>query len=176
MTTIIGKLIDEWRALRAELAEIEAAEHPDITDSYGRVWVWKPGGGDLYSHDNALCIPKDWVNDEKSGLPSYSLVDNPNYNLCEICRQNWPTDYKGVIVDRTGITTEIWLDVVEELVMKRKALSWRYVPNHPWGDIIVYLKVGNGWSMNPNYQNFDERLSALKRAHAEYHETITTHT
>ena len=75
-----------------------------------------------------------------------------------------------------GITLELWLDVVEELGMKRKALSWRHVPDHPWGDIIVYLKVGNGWSMNPNYQNFDERLNALKRAHGEYHETTTTHT
>ena len=76
---------------------------------------------------------------------------------------------------KKGVYATLWLDVVEELVMHRKPLSWRYIPDHSWGDIIVYLKVDNGWSMNPNYQNFEERLAALIRAHAEHHEANTTH-
>lgn len=42
----VSDLLVQWRAARAELAALEAAEHPDITDVHGRVWTWWKG--DLY--------------------------------------------------------------------------------------------------------------------------------
>lgn len=84
------KLLAEWTALREQIAEIERAEHPDITDRFGRVWVWWKG--DLYRHCGH-CIPGEWITSTEHpiGLPSPTLADNPNYQLCEICRQEWPT-------------------------------------------------------------------------------------
>ncbi len=84
------KLLAEWTALREQIAETERAEHPDITDRFGRVWVWWKG--DLYRHCNQ-CIPGEWITSTELpiGLPSPSLAYNPNYQLCEICRQEWPT-------------------------------------------------------------------------------------
>ena len=84
------KLLAEWTWLREQIAETERAEHPDITDRFGRVWVWR--SGDLYRHCN-LCFPGEWITSTKHpiGLPSPSLADNPNYQLCEICTQNWLT-------------------------------------------------------------------------------------
>lgn len=85
----VGQLIAEWRAARVVLAELERAEHPDITDAYGRVWAWK-GRGDIYTHDRTLAIPQAWI--DSYGLPSATLADNPNYGrLCATCRQHWPT-------------------------------------------------------------------------------------
>lgn len=85
--TVVGDMIDEWQALRAELAALERAEHPDITDRFGRVWVWK--SGDLYSHDRTLARPRDHI--DQIGLPSARLADNPNYaGLCARCRSEWP--------------------------------------------------------------------------------------
>lgn len=43
-----SRMLDEWAAARAALAEMERAEHPDITDARGRVWSW--WRGDLYRH------------------------------------------------------------------------------------------------------------------------------
>jgi hypothetical protein len=84
----LNAAIVEWRAIRAELAALERAEHPDITDRHGRVWSWWKG--DLYRHDDTLAVPADLVADW--GLPGARLADNPNYaGLCDICRSGWPT-------------------------------------------------------------------------------------
>jgi len=86
------KLLAEWTHLRAELDATERAEHPDITDRFGRVWVWR--SGDFYAHDDALCFPREWILGENGhrpiNLPSAQLADNPNYSgLCTICRSQW---------------------------------------------------------------------------------------
>jgi hypothetical protein len=81
-------MVEDWRATRAELAALERAEHPDITDRRGRVWIWS--SGDLYHHDGLLGFPKALIAD--LGLPSPRLVDNPNYaGLCDVCRSEWPS-------------------------------------------------------------------------------------
>ncbi|MFG3509637.1 hypothetical protein ACGF5F_29515 [Streptomyces sp. NPDC047821] len=77
----VSKLIAEWQAVRAALAKIEHAEHPDIIDRHGRVWTWR-GRGDLYRHcGNAA--PADMINN--FGLPPQRALDNPNYDLCDTC-------------------------------------------------------------------------------------------
>ena len=90
MTMItMARLISEWTWLREQIAETERAEHPDITDRFGRAWGWWKG--DLYRHCD-LCFPGEWVTSTEHpiGLPSPALADNPNYTLCEICTQDWP--------------------------------------------------------------------------------------
>jgi len=83
-------LLNELAAIRSQLAEIDRAEHPDITDRFGRVWVWR--SGDFYAHDDALCFPWYWITSTEHpiNLPSSTLADNPNYRLCKICTQDWP--------------------------------------------------------------------------------------
>lgn len=76
----IGALVTEWQQLRAEIAEMERAEHPNITDRFGRVWVWK--SKDLYRHCGTAA-PVHMIDD--FGLPTQAALDNPNYNLCAIC-------------------------------------------------------------------------------------------
>lgn len=85
-TRTVGRLIADWQAARAELAAIERAEHPDITDHHGRVWTWKPGRGDVYVHDG-MAFPKDFLTEPGHiGLPTQKVLDNPNYgHLCAIC-------------------------------------------------------------------------------------------
>lgn len=80
--TMVGAKIAEWQGLRADLAAVEAAEHPDITDHHGRTWTWI--GGDLYRHDN-MSWPLKFVTDGQHGLPSESALTNPNYDPCVIC-------------------------------------------------------------------------------------------
>lgn len=76
----IAKLTQAWLAARTELASIEAAGHPDITDRFGRVWTWR--GKSLYRHcGNAA--PEHMIQD--FGLPTQAALDNPNYDLCAIC-------------------------------------------------------------------------------------------
>lgn len=83
------RLIADWQAARAALAAYERAEHPDLTDRYGRVWTWR-GRGDLYVHDDTLAFPRDSITGAGLGLPSPRLADNPNYSkLCDICRSEW---------------------------------------------------------------------------------------
>jgi hypothetical protein len=82
----VSTLIDQWQQARAELEKIERAEHPDVTDAYGRIWRWR-GRGNLYVHDDALAFPLHMI--KGLSLPSASLADNPNYDLCATCRQNW---------------------------------------------------------------------------------------
>ncbi|MFE5159094.1 hypothetical protein ACFRNT_11275 [Streptomyces sp. NPDC056697] len=76
----ITNLIGEWQQLRAELAAVERAEHPDITDRHGRVWTWK--AKDLYRHCG-IAAPEYMIND--FGLPTQAALDNPNYDLCDVC-------------------------------------------------------------------------------------------
>jgi hypothetical protein len=88
--------IESWRHARAELAAIERAEHPDVTDRFGRVWTWeteisgtgRPRG--RYVHDGTFSADDaDAV--ARWGLPPERLASNPNYaGLCETCRQDWP--------------------------------------------------------------------------------------
>jgi len=56
-----------------------------ITDRYGRVWTHFDR--ELYAHCR-MAFPERMI--ATLGLPSPSLADNPNYDLCEICRQEWP--------------------------------------------------------------------------------------
>lgn len=85
----VGRLIAEWQAARAALAELERSEHPDVTDRHGRIWTWR--GGDLYTHDNTLAAPLDFVTSPTLGLPKPQCAENPNYaRLCSVCRQDWP--------------------------------------------------------------------------------------
>ena len=44
----VSEMIEKWISVRAELEALERAEHPDITDKYDRVWVWK--SKELYTH------------------------------------------------------------------------------------------------------------------------------
>src|SRR5689334_4293693 len=76
----VGNLVASWQAVRAELHEIERSEHPDITDRFGRVWTWK--SKDLYRHCGTAC-DVDMI--PQFCLPSQRALDNPNYDLCEIC-------------------------------------------------------------------------------------------
>jgi len=76
----VARLVDARKAARAELAAIERAEHLDITDRFGRVWVRK--SKDLYVHCG--CAAPAYLID-CFGLPKQSALDNPNYNLCDIC-------------------------------------------------------------------------------------------
>lgn len=81
----VGRLIGEWRDARAQLVELERAEHPDIVDGYRRTWTWKPGHGDVYVHDG-MAVPKDFLTNGGAGLPQQSVLDNPNYGeLCGTC-------------------------------------------------------------------------------------------
>jgi hypothetical protein len=83
----IRKLLAEWQALRTIIAEMDVAEHPDITDALGRVWTWIPGGsGNLYGHDG-MAWPREDVEDPGIGLPTPAVLENPNYHWCRLCRQ-----------------------------------------------------------------------------------------
>lgn len=73
-------LVSQWQDARATLAAIERAEHPDVTDRFGRVWTWR--GKDLYAHCG-IAAPKDMIDDFV--LPSQTALDNPNYDPCDIC-------------------------------------------------------------------------------------------
>lgn len=88
MPNPVPALLETWRSLRAELRAQEEAEHPPISDAYGRTWIWWKG--DLYRHDDTLAVPKDMI--EIMSLPRPGLAeDNPNYtNLCSICRRTAP--------------------------------------------------------------------------------------
>lgn len=80
-------LVDEWQEARADLRVLLEADHPPITDRFGRVWVWRDG--DLYAHDDTLAFPRTFIDDPRLGLPRPGLAaDNPNYaGLCSICRR-----------------------------------------------------------------------------------------
>lgn len=89
--TLVNEMINSWQDARRELAGLDAAEHPDVTDRFGRVWAWK--SGDLYTHDGTLAFPRKFIDDESLGLPSAQLADNPNYSrLCTTCRSDWNSE------------------------------------------------------------------------------------
>jgi hypothetical protein len=79
--TVTG-LLAEWQVARAVLADLERAEHPDVTDRLGRVWVWR-GRGDLYRHCGTAA-PLGMI--DMFGVPRDSVLRNPNYPvLCVVC-------------------------------------------------------------------------------------------
>jgi hypothetical protein len=79
----VAELIAKWESARAELAELERAEHPDVTDHHGRVWTWWKGT--LYRHCG-LAWPAEFVQDGRHGLPDESALTNPNYvDFCGVC-------------------------------------------------------------------------------------------
>lgn len=79
----IGRMIAEWQALRSEISEAERAEHPDVVDHHGRSWSWI--AGDLYQHCG-MAWPLHSIQNPRHGLPSESVRNNPNYDLCDICK------------------------------------------------------------------------------------------
>jgi hypothetical protein len=98
-TEAVGRLLADWTATRMVLAELDREAHPDITDGFGRVWTYKPGGGDpIYVHDSLAGF-----NDSGAGpqimtprLPPETLADNWNYHrLCEICTREWSPEAKA---------------------------------------------------------------------------------
>lgn len=81
-TETIAALIGQWHDALRGLRRIEEAEHPDITDALGRVWVWKDG--DVYVHDG-MAWPREHIERQTVSLPTRAALDNPNYRWCEIC-------------------------------------------------------------------------------------------
>ena len=79
----IGHLIHEWMESRALVTAAERAEHPDIVDHHGRTWVWIRG--ELYRHCD-MAWSADQIRDTDHRLPSERVRNNPNYNLCQICK------------------------------------------------------------------------------------------
>jgi hypothetical protein len=81
-TDVVRVLLASWQQSRAALRVIEEAEHPDVTDAFGRVWVWKDK--DLYTHDG-MAWPLGHVTNKKMSLPTDQALQNPNYQWCSIC-------------------------------------------------------------------------------------------
>lgn len=81
-TAAVRELIVSWQQSRQALRAIEEAGHPDVTDVFGRVWVWKDK--DLYTHDG-MAWPLDHVTNRNMGLPTKQALENPNYQWCSIC-------------------------------------------------------------------------------------------
>lgn len=85
----VRRLLQDWTNARAGLRALEEAEHPPMTDHYGRVWTWS--AGDTYIHDGLMAWTREMILRQDAGLPSPELAGNPNYaGLCAICRSNWP--------------------------------------------------------------------------------------
>lgn len=89
-TQAVQEAVNEWQDLRRQVVEDERHEHPPITDKFGRVWVWKRH--DLYTHDDTLALPGEWLRAGRVDLPRPGLADvNPNYQrLCAICNRSAP--------------------------------------------------------------------------------------
>jgi hypothetical protein len=116
----VQNLINDWQRIRAEIADVERAEHPDIVDSLGRAWVWR-GRGDLYSHcGNAA--PSFMIG--QFGRRPQAILDNPNYDLCDVCidgrvrnapvckaewncSHKWCADHQMTIMQCGGCSSEI---------------------------------------------------------------------
>lgn len=80
---VTGALIADWQAARKALRAIEEAEHPDLTDAFGRTWRWMDG--ELYGHDK-MAWTKAMVLAPGIGLPSQYALENPNYAWCAVCK------------------------------------------------------------------------------------------
>ncbi|WP_420032205.1 hypothetical protein ACN2WE_04925 [Streptomyces sp. cg28] len=78
----IDELIARWGHARAELADLEAAEHPDIVDHHGRTWVWSQGT--LYRHCRLEC-PEPFITDGRLGLPKKAHLAIVDHEMCAIC-------------------------------------------------------------------------------------------
>lgn len=80
--SVTPPMIGDWLALRTVLAELAAAEQPAVTDRHGRAWTWS--SQDLYTHCG-MAFPREML-DNRLGLPSQLVLDNPRYELlCAIC-------------------------------------------------------------------------------------------
>jgi hypothetical protein len=87
MVNPVPAMVEAWQQTRAELRAIDEAEHSPIVDVHGRVWTWRDKT--LYVHDQLACTA-DMIRAPGIGLPRQDrLGDNPNYDLCAICTQNW---------------------------------------------------------------------------------------
>lgn len=75
-------IISKWMDACAQLAEMDRAEHADISDHYGRVWAWWKG--EMYRHC-AMAWPLEFILDRSHGLPNERVLNNPNYRLCATC-------------------------------------------------------------------------------------------
>lgn len=73
----VPEMIDAWMSIRAELHALEKAEHPDVTDRFGRVWTWWKG--DLYGHCS-MAWTQDMITAESIGLPTIHYT-----GMCDIC-------------------------------------------------------------------------------------------
>jgi len=83
---VVGSLLADWHAARAELAAIERAEHPDLVDKFGRTWTWWKGTGEtaLYRHCQ-MAWTRDMVADGNFSLPRQPYAD-----MCPICKGDDP--------------------------------------------------------------------------------------
>jgi hypothetical protein len=84
ISEVMPDLIDEWRVARAALRETSKADHPDLTDVFGRVWTWV--AGDLYRHDS-MAWTSEMVKSPNLRGPSQDALTNPNYTWCGRCRE-----------------------------------------------------------------------------------------
>jgi hypothetical protein len=90
-TTAVSNLLRQLVYTRALLRELEAAEHPDITDRFGRVWTWRDE--DIYAHD-VMAWSLDSITHPDVRLPPAELASNPNYaSLCAVCTSAWPVPH-----------------------------------------------------------------------------------
>ena len=80
---VMVDLLAQWDEARQTLSAIEEAEHPDLTDKFGRAWAWKDK--DLYTHDG-MAWPVSFVQSQGIGLPTEHALNNPNYQWCSICK------------------------------------------------------------------------------------------
>lgn len=80
-------LVDEWIQARADLRAMDEAEHPPISDKFGRDWTWTTAS--VYVHDQ-MAWTEGMIRSGQFGLPRADrLRDNPNYDLCSICTADW---------------------------------------------------------------------------------------
>jgi hypothetical protein len=84
VSEVVPDLLDQWLVARADMHEIERAEHPDLTDVFRRSWRWL--AGDLYRHDSMVWT-RDMVLSPNLRGPSRYAMENPNYRWCARCRE-----------------------------------------------------------------------------------------
>lgn len=89
MNDRVEAMLLAWSDLRQEIKDMERAEHLPIIDRYGRVWEWTPGGSRAMYRHCGMAWFQEWILDPGVRLPPRTLADNPNYDMCEICRKDW---------------------------------------------------------------------------------------
>lgn len=84
----VSRMVDEWLTMREELRIINEEEislYADITDRFGRTWVYSLYDG-LWRHmPCGLAWTENMIRAEDYTLPTQAALDNPNYQLCDIC-------------------------------------------------------------------------------------------